>query len=220
MFWNWNIALEVGSTTSKTYLWCFTHDVMACVKTYFCDGSWRPSWIYVNWAQEDVSQTPKNTVQMTRCGYILLYWMNIINKHCVKGNLLVNYSTLTFHIFDKITKILVEALKLINNTRNGFCSPKNPILVVLHIILWQVDPKLTFLMSTGGHIGFMQMHSTLALVYWSRPAKGCYTSQKCSCSYLTYLGHIRPGTSLSVLLWVHVCMFLGITDILTHNTNF
>ena len=38
MLWNWNIALEVGSTTPKTYFWGFTHDAMTWVKTYV---SWR-----------------------------------------------------------------------------------------------------------------------------------------------------------------------------------
>ena len=36
-------------------------------------------------------------------------------------------------------------------------QPQNPIIEVLHIILWQVDPKLIFVMSAGGHLGFMQI---------------------------------------------------------------
>ena len=92
---------------------------------------------------------------MTRCGYLILYWINIFNKHCVKGNLFCQL--LTFHIFDQITKILIEALKWKYCTRNGCCSPTNPILEVLHIILSQVDPKLIFVMSAGGHLGFMQI---------------------------------------------------------------
>ena len=38
-----------------------------------------------------------------------------------------------------------------------FCNPKNPIIEVLHIILWQVGPKLIFVMSAGSHLGFMQI---------------------------------------------------------------
>ena len=36
-------------------------------------------------------------------------------------------------------------------------EPQKPFIEVLHIILWQVDSKMIFVMSAGGHLGFMQI---------------------------------------------------------------
>ena len=37
-------------------------------------------------------------------------------------------------------------------------------------------------------------------------------------SRLTKFGHVRPRTSSNALIWVYVCMFLGITDEMTYTT--
>ena len=108
---------------------------------------------------------------MARHDYIFLHWKNLIDKQCVKK--LLSPTTVIFISFDTIIKslywcseiakqhqkwilhpppppppqkkkVFIGALKLQNNIRNGFYNPQNPIIEVLYIILWQVDPKLIF----------------------------------------------------------------------------
>ena len=62
-----------------------------------------------------------------------------------------------------------------------------------------------------GHLVIISTYETafnIALVYWSRPAKGCYTSQTCSCDswrpdnflfYFIYYDFTCPETNLTGL---------------------
>ena len=66
-----------------------------------------------------------------------------------------------------------------------------------------------------GHLAISthKMAFNVALVHWSRPAKGCYTSQTCSCYPLAFQAEgllslsasVRPSVHVSVRPWTLLC---------------
>ena len=95
---------------------------------------------------------------MTRCGYLILYWINIINKHCVKGNLLSSTIALLHRIYYyKITKILIEALELKKQYQWWILQPHKPNSSGIKHHFVTNESKIDFVMSAGGHLGFMQI---------------------------------------------------------------
>ena len=57
-----------------------------------------------------------------------------------------------------------------------------------------------------GHLTFSAQETefNIALVYWSRPAKGCFMSQICSCAYLCELLYMNLETTCNFLQAIHM----------------
>ena len=100
----------------------------------------------------DVLRIPKRTYK----------WQDMTIYFCIGEISLINnvwkkFLSPTIAIslnFDTIIKSLYWCSEFVKQHQKWICNPQNPIIEVLYIILWQVDPKL---MSVGGHIGFMQI---------------------------------------------------------------
>ena len=94
---------------------------------------------------------------MTGCGYLFVYWINVIDKHCVKGSLLLTtIAPLHFLYLIKLQNPHWRS-EMAKQHQKWILQPYKPNSGGITHNFVTSGSKIDFVMSAGGHLGFMQI---------------------------------------------------------------